>query len=84
MTTTMTDTMNVDKKVIDALLKIARIGYRQSVIFSRDNGVMAKDAAILSKDMCGRSIEILLAVLIDQEPEIEKLTEGLDGCIDRN
>ena len=70
----------VDKDVIEALLRIARVGERQAVVYSHDNCQMAERAAVLSKDMCTRSIEILLGVLggHDQAETIAQLTKDLD------
>ena len=66
------ETIAVEKDILEALLKIARAGERQEVRFDFDNSVMAKRAALLSKDMCSRSVEILHAILTDQKPKVER------------
>ena len=54
------ETVSVDKKVLDEIMRLAREGETQLVPYSRDNGVFAGRAADLSRQRCASIIMLLL------------------------
>ena len=57
--------MEVDKQVLEEIMRLAREGEGQEVQFSRDNNVMAARAADLSRDRCASIIALLLELGVE-------------------
>ena len=57
--------MEVDKKVLEEIMRLAREGETQEVQFSRDNNVMAARAADMSRERCASIIALLFGLGVD-------------------